>query len=201
MTVTLPEFSQHLCTLMGAYPADLRPFVCCGSPLDCKIFIVGANATPLQDPFWPFWNNTAGFKCKDFLEYYRAAKRGKLGNARERIQRIVESAAPCKCLETNIWSRPSVQIRDLPPKHRSTDIFDFLLRCIKPKIIYLHGRDAFKHFQDKLGNDFPLTERKRLLAPVYGDLVTFYATNHLIHVSYQEATSIGILMKQWLSAC
>ncbi len=34
----------------------LRPFVCEGSPLDCKVFTVGSNpATPMDADWWTFW--------------------------------------------------------------------------------------------------------------------------------------------------
>jgi hypothetical protein len=39
-----------------------RPFVCHGSPLECRVFVVGLNAaTRLDQPFTAFWSDETGF--------------------------------------------------------------------------------------------------------------------------------------------
>src|SRR5688572_31077171 len=49
-------------SLHDALPIS-RPFVCDGSPLKCKIFIVGTNSARLvEHPFFDFWDPLYGFR-------------------------------------------------------------------------------------------------------------------------------------------
>lgn len=59
---TLQSFESGLEAIIGR-PTTLRPFVCDGSPLDCRVFIVGFNpATDSEVDFWNFWSSHRGFK-------------------------------------------------------------------------------------------------------------------------------------------
>jgi hypothetical protein len=133
--------------------------VCEGSPLECKIFIVGFNpATELKLFFWHFWQPDYGFQKKEWLEVYKQERRSKplspsktrrneISNTRRVIEWITAEAMPVKCLETNIYSKPTEQARDLREQERVTKPFDFLLRTIHPQVIFLHGEEAVKHIQ------------------------------------------------------
>ena len=56
----LKQFESELRSLTG--PSALRPFVCDGSPLTCRVFIVGINpATSMTTDFWQFWRAGTGF--------------------------------------------------------------------------------------------------------------------------------------------
>ena len=69
----LSSFEQRLAALIGK-PTDLRPFVCDGSPLDCRVFIVGFNpASALDEDFWKFWDPSIGFDmaCPGFHRHLK----------------------------------------------------------------------------------------------------------------------------------
>lgn len=66
----LDDFEKGLISLIGK-PTDLRPFVCDGSPLDCKVFSVGFNpATKMSADFWHFWRSGYGFDKSVWLKAY-----------------------------------------------------------------------------------------------------------------------------------
>jgi hypothetical protein len=155
---SLKSFEVGLEALIGR-PTDLRPFVCDGSPLECEVFIVGFNpATSMSVNFWQFWSTENGFDKAAWLEAYvkdRQARplkpgqtrRNQISNTRRVLNWILESAAPAKCLETNIYAAPTEQAADLAAKRRITAPFDYLLTNIKPKVIVAHGDDAVKYIQ------------------------------------------------------
>src|SRR5688572_3973659 len=72
MMLTVRQFAE-----LAKFRSDLepllpspysRPFVCDGSPLNCRIFIVGTNSAKLfHEPFFSFWDPSYGFKKDDFL--------------------------------------------------------------------------------------------------------------------------------------
>jgi hypothetical protein len=164
MTLTvksLSRFTQELVTLIGR-PTDLRPFVCDGSPLDCEAFVVGFNpATEMAIDFWEFWSEEQGFDKQHWLEAYRSERRNRplgpgkirrseVSNSRRVLEWVLEEAAPVKCLETNIYARPSERLTDLESDHRLTAPFDFLLGAVEPKIVIAHGKDAGSHIKATL---------------------------------------------------
>lgn len=154
----LNTFQKDLAALIGE-PTDLRPFVCNGSPLECQAFIVGFNpATTMDAGFWEFWQPGLGFNKDAWFAAYikdrqtRPLKPGKtrrnpVSNTRRVLGWISESAAPVRCLETNIYSAPSEQATDLESEKRIVAPFNFLLKTIKPKVIVAHGTDAAAHIQ------------------------------------------------------
>ncbi len=151
----LDSFAKDLGQLIGR-PTDLRPFVCNGSPLACEVFIVGLNpASPMKTNFWEFWDSATGFDKERWLDVYvaeRAARplkpgktrRNVVSNSRRVIEWMISSLGPIRCLETNIYSAASEEIRDLDRERRITAPFDFLLERIKPRVLVVHG-DAIKH--------------------------------------------------------
>lgn len=156
----LREFESQLKTLIGQ-PTDLRPFVCDGSPLQCKVFLVGINpATMMVADFWDFWSDDYGFDKRAWLERYleeRAAKplkpgrtrRQKVSATRRNIEHFIEGAAGVQVLETNIFPKPSEDLKSLDIKFRETAPFRFLLTAVAPKVIVVHGKlavEALKYF-------------------------------------------------------
>ena len=70
-----------------------RPFVCTGSPLECRSFVVGLNvATRLRNPFSSYWSDDTGFDRKRFEDDHRE-ERSRRGN-RPRIEAIAKEIAP-----------------------------------------------------------------------------------------------------------
>jgi hypothetical protein len=120
---------------------------------------VGSNpATPMSLGFWEFWRTGRGFDKAAWLEAYvkdRQARplrpgrtrRSRISNTRRVLNWVSESAAPIKCLETNIYSAPAERAADLVAQQQITAPFNFLLKTIKPKVIVAHGEDASKHIQ------------------------------------------------------
>jgi hypothetical protein len=153
---TLPDFEQRLRRIIGSGDR-VRPFVCEGSPLACRAFLVGANAaTELNQPFWHFWTTGQGFDKDRWFEAYKherankplkpgKTRRNPVSNTRKRLDWIVEEASPCRCLETNIYSVPTEELRDLRDSERATAVFDFLIDAIEPSILVFHGKDAKEH--------------------------------------------------------
>ena len=152
----LSEFEKQLVTFIGR-PTCLRPFVCDGSPIECGAFIVGFNpATVSSIDFWKFWRADYGFDKKAWFDAYKKerclrplkpsrTRRNAISNTRRVLEWILESAAPAKCLETNIYSMPTRRVAELEPQKRDTAPFDFLLKAIQPQVILTHGKEAEKY--------------------------------------------------------
>lgn len=153
--MTLNEFERELATLIGR-PADLRPFVCEGSPLTCSVFLVGFNpATTMHTDFWEFWRPGYGYDKAAWFKRYleeRAAKplkpgktlRQKISATRRNMECFVEGAAGVRVLETNIYATASDDMKSLDLASREIAPFKFLLDTIKPKVIVVHGKPALQ---------------------------------------------------------
>jgi len=70
-----------------------------------------------------------------------------VSNTRRVIDWITEAAAPCKCLETNIYSLPSSGKSNLARDSHNIAPLKFLLERIKPSVIVGHGEDAVREIQ------------------------------------------------------
>lgn len=128
----------------------MRPFVCEGSPLFCRVFVVGFNpATTVGDDFWRYWSDDCGFDRFHFIEDYKAVR--KLRGARPRIEAIVEQMPSSWCLETNICSTPTPRAADLAHNDRRTEIFRYLFEAIKPDLVFLHSNKPIEFFQRETG--------------------------------------------------
>ena len=156
----LAKLERDLAALIGR-PTDLRPFVCDGSPLDCKVFLVGLNpASPMKGDFWDFWRPGFGFDKPRWFDAYkaeRAARPLKLGrtrrnavsNSRRVVEWISSSLGAVKCLETNVYSAATEEFCDLEQQQRITAPFDLLLDRIKPAVVVVHGKDAITHIRQR----------------------------------------------------
>lgn len=128
-----------------------RPFVCDGSPLESRIFIVGFNAaTVMAQPFWHYWSSSFGFDKSLFMSDY-LVQRTRLKGARLRIEEIVNQLPRGLCLETNIYSPPTKKAADLKVKLRRTDMFEFLFSALRPALVYVHSNKPIEFFKDISG--------------------------------------------------
>lgn len=164
----LRDFERNLESLIGR-PTNLRPFVCDGSPFDCKMFVVGLNpASSMKASFWDFWHPGAGFDKRAWFEAYKAERMNRplkpgrtrgnpISNSRRVIEWINTSLGSVRALETNIYSAATEAFRDLEQRRRLTAPFDFLLDTIKPAVIVVHGTDAVSHISQK-GLSVPIIE-------------------------------------------
>lgn len=160
MITALNSFASALREIAGP---DDRPFVCDGSPLECNVFLVGANpATALTRSFWDFWDDESGFdKAAWFRQYLddRAkaplrpgkTRRNAVSNTRRRLDWLAEETAPARCLETNVYSGASEETSLLHEDQKSSIAFDYLVNFIRPRVILAHGEDAIRHMEALTG--------------------------------------------------
>jgi hypothetical protein len=180
-------FKTKLFEMLKLYP-DPRPFVCDGNPLECNIFIIGINpATKIEMNFEDFWDED-GFDKQKWLEAYineRANAPLKIGKkkrllvspTRRSIDHIVKHVTSGKILETNLYIKQTKEAHELKKKDKKTDIFEFLIQEIKPKIVVLHGKSVKDYFRinydDRINDDdFAEIDIKNLRTLAY-------ATRHL----------------------
>lgn len=191
----LDEFERGLRARIGS-PAFVRPFVCEGSPLDCRAFIVGSNpATALELDYWSFWERGYGFHRSIWADASRAQRReagkAEITPTRRMLGRIIKEAAPVRCLDTNVFSTPTPAERDLGAELRRTEVFDFLLDAVRPAALLAHGKEAADHLRRVLGADrLPADGFEPVTAP-WGD-VRVMAVRHLSRGwSYGQAEGVG----------
>ena len=143
--MTLKSFREGLERLMPNPRA--RPFTCKGSPLECRLFIVGLNpATQLkQDFFRCYWNDDSGFRRDIFEDDY--LNRRKKQGTRPKIEAFVEAASPVPCLETNIYAAPTKKASQLSLEDKNTDIIEYLLKTIRPAGVFVYTQEPIEFFQ------------------------------------------------------
>jgi hypothetical protein len=168
-----------------------RPFICNGSPYDCKAFVVGINAAS-NVPFWCYWDDEKGFDKERWYDRYRAEReatdRKPVSPTRQRLKRIVCAAAPVQILETNLFSVATRRAVDLQQKDKLTDVLEFLLCEVSPGVLLLHGKAVREHFERLCGH--PLT-CSFSSATIYGKTVKIAAVRQLAYVSYGKASELG----------
>ncbi len=125
-----------------------RPFVCEGSPLKCRSFIVGLNAaTCLTSSFSCYWSDKDGFDRQKFDHDYNA-QRVRRGN-RPRIEAIAKQMAPC--LETNLYAVPTSKANELTPADRLNPVICYLFQTIRPERVFVHSNEPIEFFTRKTG--------------------------------------------------
>jgi len=151
--MSLDAFKAGLTEHMRGQSA-LRPFVCDGSPLECRAFIVGFNpATESTADFWRFWQDDRGFDKQAWLTHYKEERQRRplkpgqqrrlaLSPSRRVIEWIIHEAHPVAVLETNIHALATATQAGLAKAHQQTDTFDFLMKSIAPAVIVTHGNKA-----------------------------------------------------------
>lgn len=123
-----------------------RPFLCDGSPLDCRIFIVGTNsARELERPFWSFWSDSGGFNKAEYIRELERLPCG-LTKTRKNIEIVAGAAGQEITLDTNIYLQPTPTEGRLRKEHRKTDVIEYLLGRIRPAVVLTHGKKARKFF-------------------------------------------------------
>jgi hypothetical protein len=51
--------------------------------------------------------------------------------------------------ETNAYSYATVGVKDLAKDNKNTELFEFLLKTIKPKALFLYGKEPRKYIEKK----------------------------------------------------
>jgi hypothetical protein len=147
--MTLQEFRAGLEAYLAA-DRCARPFVCTGSPLDCRSFIVGLNAaTRLSNPFLSYCSDSTGFDRHKFNRDYREVRsQASTGNP-PRIEAIAKAIAPC--LETNLFAIPTRSAKQLTKDDRQNPIICFLFRAIRPELVVAHSNEPIHFFAERTG--------------------------------------------------
>lgn len=117
---------------------------------------MGINPATTTD-FWNHWSDESGCDKKKWLEEYKSLH-GKLKPTRKRIEIFFEAISPLRVLETNIFASPSTRESELNPKLRNTDLFDYLIQTIKPKLILANGASAISHLSKQYSMPLPKGE-------------------------------------------
>ncbi|QXI65989.1 hypothetical protein CP157_03781 (plasmid) [Paracoccus marcusii] len=134
----LANFATRLKSLIGD-PCSGRPFVCTGSPLACRVLIVGQNPAKETANFWRYWSDDDGINRVAWRERYLA--KNALSPTRKRIEHLADLiSAPV--LETNIWCVEAGSGKHLTRADRSTAVFEMLLDQIRPAVVVAHGSKA-----------------------------------------------------------
>jgi hypothetical protein len=164
------------------------PFVCNGSPFSCEVFIVGIN--PANDvPIWPCWSDEIGLDRFAWLREY-INRHQKYTPTRRMIERLVEATAPARVLETNIYHHCSPRLADLSNDKKQTDVFDYLVESIRPRILFVHGGPTIKHIQRRLS--IKLVKNEFVQAKYHGTEVDILARDHLIYqTTYKAVDDLG----------
>lgn len=200
--MTTNEFKAKLKELTNK-DQTLRPFICDGNPLQSKIFIVGINpATQMKSSFWDYYQNEFFDKKKWLADYIKLrkseGKKTKLSPTRNKIEKLVlNTFAEYQCLETNIYSKPSEMLKNLEVQNKNTDIFNFLVKAIKPKAILIHGTNPAEFIKKELNVRFGLAkpiiaeyQTENIISPLefeweYGK-VAICATRHFRLIQMRE---------------
>lgn len=190
-SMTLREFRSQLQKIEKSLPGRTSwPFVCDGSPLTCRIFIVGTNpARQVERQFWDFFrNDSRGFRKEEFIQELEKLDGG-LTRTRKYIEIVVDAAGRRDTLETNIYSYATRRASELTEEQKRTDIFKYLMRKIKPEIVLAHGGPA-KNFFSECG--ITLVEDRLRQVEWDGLRINLLPRKHLsYHTSYEEARKIG----------
>ena len=144
----MPNLSEFK-TGLDDYLTDprARPFVCTGSPMECRSFIVGINAATPLEPFSCYWSDETGFNRKKFEADYKKVK-SRRGN-RPVIEAIAAYIKPC--LETNLYAIPTKKAKDLTEDDRRHPVICYLFRAIRPELVFVHSKAAIRFFEEETG--------------------------------------------------
>jgi len=190
----LEQFQNELASIIGR-PSDHRPFVCDGNPFDCAIMLVGSNAaTKLLKGFWEYWSPTYGFDKTQCLSNYIIERKYReehfeISPTRRRIEWICQSAAPARCVETNLYSIASKRTAELKSEDKGTKVLALLIEKVKPLVIFVHGKEATVYFEGLCRHKFVDGHPERYLI---SDLrTTVISGSHLFNWSEAKARQLG----------
>ena len=191
----LADFEKMLRQLA---PSNGWPLVCEGSPLMCQVFLVCLNPRS-NTPFWPQWRLPYGFRKDAWLGAYQC-REGRLRRTRQQLEGLVETPAPNRCLETNVFATSSRRLSDLSHDDRSTFVFDFLLSAIRPKVLLVYGRKARKHLERLAGGAaLPLNEFRTV--DLGSGSIDVLASRHLSYqMSGEDCVRLGERIRDRASA-
>ena len=172
-----------------------RPFVCTGSPLNCRSFIVGLNAaTRLPKPFKDYWSDQKGFDGKGFDRDYDET-RSRKGN-RPVIEAI--SSQLGDCLETKSIRDTDQKSARSTAKDRESPIIEYLFRAIRPEVVFVYSGEPIAFFEKATGCHGFTEEPKR--AEWHGhEFLLFGRRGPLYTLGRDKAIDLGKLLASQLN--
>ncbi|MDD2903918.1 MAG: hypothetical protein PHU44_15940 [Syntrophales bacterium] len=185
--LTLEDIDKQIRKLPEYHEA--RPFLCEGSPIDCKIFFIGLNpSTPIS--FWPYWSLEYGCNKKEWLSQTNLHYSYSLPPTRKRIERLFDILSAYRCLETNIYYMRSSELKSLPKEKRDPQFCYYLIENIAPKLIFVHGDEAIKRLGKEAKTSF--IKGQFMSVKLFGNNTTIYSRHHLSYqCSYKEINELG----------
>lgn len=187
--MNLVEFKEKLQELI---PTNQRPFICDGSPFDCKIFIVGINPATQTDPIWEFWNDKSGLDFKGWFDNYKQCRLNKnqraISPSRRNINLISDYLRENNMLvlETNIYNVSTKREKEIESQYKKSTAFEFLFKTVQPKVLLVHGKTPQKVILKMLNTDYSDSESNYEL---FGMPVRLFFTQHM---SYQYSKERAI---------
>ncbi len=189
--MNLREFRSQLQKIEKRLPGRTSwHFVCDGSPLTCRIFIVGANPVRQVEKFWDldFWTDSRGFRKTEFAPELEDPS-GRRTKTRKYIDIVADAAGRRDTLDTNVYPYAAPSASDLTAEQKRTDIFEYLLHTIKPRIVLAHGCPAKKFFSER---GITLVEDRLKSINLDGLRIKLLPRKHLsFQTSHEEARKIG----------
>jgi hypothetical protein len=190
---TLNSIEQALRHLLKPEHAS-RPLLCDGSPIGCEVAIVGINpGTDIQ--LWPYWSTVSGCNKDAWLTTFWQNPANVRKSTRRRIEDLIEGLKPLRCLELNIYPYVSRKEAELAKELQDISVFDFLLRTIKPKLLFVFGNTPIKELQTLL-NASALPKGDFTPCTYKGAQFEVYAETHLSRGwSKDRVRSLGLALK------
>jgi hypothetical protein len=153
----LGAFSEGLFeNLPGGRETSHRPLVCDGSPLNCRTFVVGYNNRHEMGSFKDLWSDDTGFNKRKFDELFIKVSGQPTNKTSNRYWIDHISNEVGQCLQTNLFSKDSARAQLLSKNERSTAVFDYLFRTLKPSVLFCFNSKVIKEFESRIGVSVPL---------------------------------------------
>ncbi|WP_445665576.1 hypothetical protein [Fodinibius sp. AD559] len=182
--MTLLEFDKHL---IDKITDEGWPFICEGSKLECNVFIVGitpSKSVSFQNHWYP---QKDGFNRRGWMDAYDEQE-DKFTYTRNQLNRIYDEfdeSRNIRLLETNLYNIASTSKENLADNKKSTEVFNFLLRSIKPKAVIGHGKDTIRYLRHLSGNYYEKDVWKEV--ELFDLSTNMYLRDHLsFHTSKED---------------
>jgi hypothetical protein len=193
---------QVCSTPAGPY---LRPFQPNPEWRAARVFLVGTNpATPLREEFTSFEQYWEGLTAVPelFISRYRAKHAAGESKTSARARRFLDQLKPINCLITNAFVYPARRPGEIPDKRRQRqlgfEVFDYLVRLVRPVAALFHGSEALQlaqtYFRIELDPYVPLARQAvaRTISET-GHPVRLYAYPHFSGQGVRSGFRVGLM--------
>lgn len=105
-------------------------------------------------PFWPYWRLPHGCHKDEWIQDY-LRRHSRFKPTRARIERLLQSIAPVKSLEANVFCQYSPEESSLRAEARDTRVFDYLFEVLRPRVMFIHGASGIAHMEQVFKTALP----------------------------------------------